>query len=63
MKHSLPVDWDWEKKPKRLVKSQDKTGKHKKSIYNMLSEYEEDSDNDDNEVEFSYETNDNTKQR
>lgn len=39
-----PPDWDWEKKPKRVEKSTNKVNKHRKSIYNMLSDYEEDSD-------------------
>lgn len=39
---SSPDDWDWERKPKKLEKGTNKAGKHRKSIYNMLSDYEED---------------------
>ena len=35
-------DWDWEKKPKRVEKGTNKSGKHRKSIYNMLTDYDED---------------------
>jgi hypothetical protein len=40
---SNPDNWDWEKKPKKIEKGTNKTGKHRKSIYNMLSDsYDED---------------------
>lgn len=35
-------DWDREKKIHKVVKGTDKIDKHRKSIYNMLSRYEED---------------------
>lgn len=35
-------DWDWELKPRKLEKGTNKAGKHRKSIYNMLSDYDED---------------------
>jgi hypothetical protein len=61
MKHNSPVDWDWEKKP-RKVQDRDtkKAGKHRKSIYNMLSDYEDDEsefDSEDGEVKRNYATN------
>lgn len=42
-------EWDHEKKIRRIEKGTDKSGKHRKSIYNMLSEqddYDLDSDSD-----------------
>lgn len=42
-------EWDQEKKIRRVEKGADKSGKHRKSLYNMLSEYDEsylDSDSD-----------------
>ena len=36
------ADWEWEKKPKGPKKGTDKIAKHRKSIYNMLSDYDED---------------------
>lgn len=62
MKHSVPMEWDWEKRPKRTEKGRSKDSKHKKSIYNMLSEFE-DFDNDQGEMELSYETEQDTKPR
>jgi hypothetical protein len=65
MKHR-PVDWDWEKKPKRVEKGTNKAGKHRKSLYNMLSEVEDDYYDDDNDgtVRYNYSSNVNyTKQR
>lgn len=59
-------DAEWEKKPKRVEKGLNKVGKHKKSIYNMLSEFEEDMDLDSDigEVKHGYSSNVNyTKQR
>lgn len=50
-------DWDPGKKPKRVEKGVDKSGKHRKSIYNMLSEYEEeflDSDSEDGTYNHNY---------
>lgn len=35
-------DFDREKKIHKVVKGTNKTGKHRKSIYNMLSDYDED---------------------
>jgi hypothetical protein len=59
MKHdTAPVDWDWEKKPRRVSKDTKKAGKHRKSIYNMLSDYEDDDlefDSEDGEVKHNYE--------
>ena len=37
-----PDNWEWEKKPKKVEKGTNKAGKHRKSIYNMLSDYDED---------------------
>lgn len=37
-------DWDREKKIHKVVKGTDKIDKHRKSIYNMLSRYEEEDD-------------------
>lgn len=45
-------DWEWEKKPRRVEKGADKAGKHRKSIYNMLSDY------DDEDLEFDSESGD-----
>lgn len=42
-------NWDREKKIHKVVKT-NKAGKHRKSIYNMLSEEEDDSDSE----EFEY---------
>lgn len=54
MKQKSP-DWEWEKKPKRVEKGTNKAGKHKKSLYNMLSEFEEDlNDDDDDESDVRY---------
>jgi len=39
---SKSSDWDREKKIHKVVKGTNKVGKHRKSIYNMLSDYEED---------------------
>lgn len=39
---SIPNEWDWEKKPKKVEKGTNKAGKHRKSIYNMLSDDSED---------------------
>lgn len=50
-------DWDWEKKPKRVEKGTNKAGKYKKSLYNMLSEYEEDLDVDGGDLTTNYSSN------
>lgn len=50
-------EWDQDKKLKRIEKGTDKSGKHRKSIYNMLSEYEDqdlDSDSEDGDVQHNY---------
>ena len=39
---SKSSDWDREKKIHKVVKGTNKVGKHRKSIYNMLSDYDED---------------------
>lgn len=39
-------DWDQEKKLKKVLKGTNKAGKHRKSLYNMLSE------DDDLELDF-----------
>lgn len=49
---SKSSDWDREKKVRKVVKGTDKTGKHRKSIYNMLSEYDE----DDLEIDYDSES-------
>ena len=58
-------DWDREKKIPKVLKGSDKSTKHRKSIYNMLRDYEEENDLDgDNEVAYGYHGNFNyTKQR
>ena len=40
------VNWEWEKKPRRVEKGSNKDTKHRKSIYNMLSDVEDDDDYD-----------------
>ena len=37
-----PDNWEWEKKPKKPEKGTNKASKHRKNIYNMLSDYDED---------------------
>ena len=63
MKRYTDPDREWEDKPRKVVKGTDKASKHRKSIYNMLSEYEDDYDLDfdseDGDVEDLY----NKKQR
>jgi len=44
-------DWDKEKKLHRVEKGTNKASKHRKSIYNMLSDYED----DDLDLEFDSE--------
>lgn len=60
-------DWEWEKKPRRVEKGTDKTGKHRKSIYNILSDFDEDElefDGESGDVKHSYDGNFNyTKRR
>lgn len=41
-----PDNWDWEKKPKKVVKGTNKAGKHRKNIYNMLSDFDEEDEFD-----------------
>ena len=48
-----PAEWEWEKRPKGPKKGTDKVAKHRKSIYNMLSDYDEDEYSDE---EFDSET-------
>lgn len=57
------TEWDQEKKIKRVEKGTDKSGKHRKSIYNMLSEYDSDSDSDDSESYHNYASNCNYDRR
>ncbi len=47
MKRKNDSEWDQDRKLKRIVKGTNKVDKHRKSIYNMLSEEEDDSDFDD----------------
>ena len=45
-------EWDQEKKLHRVEKGTNKAGKHRKNIYNMLSDYEDEdleSDGEDSE--------------
>lgn len=60
-------DWDREKKIKKVLKGTDKVGKHRKSIYNVLSDFDEDElefDSESGGVKHSYNGNFNyTKQR
>jgi len=46
---SKNFDQDREKKIHRVVKGTNKAGKHRKNIYNMLSDYEEDDQESDSE--------------
>lgn len=46
---SKSSDWDREKKVHRVEKGTNKAGKHRKSIYNMLSEEEDDFDSDESD--------------
>lgn len=52
MKHRSNSDWEWEKKPRRVEKGTDKAGKHRKSLYNILSDF------DENDIEFDSESGD-----
>jgi hypothetical protein len=57
-------DWGREKKLRKVLKGTDQVAKHRKSIYNMLSEQDLKDpkfDNEDSEVNIDYE--DYTKQR
>jgi hypothetical protein len=45
-------DWDQEWKPRKVLKGADKTSKHRKSIYNMLFEEEDDLDFESDESEI-----------
>jgi len=53
-------DFDREKKLRKVVKGTDKSCKHRKSIYNMLTEDEDDLeiesdlDTEDSDVEYNY---------
>lgn len=49
-----PDTWDREKKPKKTNKYTDKASKHRKSIYNMLSEYDEELYDDSDESDVYY---------
>ena len=46
---SKSSDWDREKKVHKVEKGTNKAGKHRKSIYNMLSEEEDDFDSDESD--------------
>lgn len=65
MSRKKTQDWDREKKLHKIVKGVDKVAKHRKSLYNMLSE--DDSDDVNGEVgkkNYGYHGNNNfTKQR
>lgn len=39
-------DWEWGKKPRRVEKGTDKASKHRKSIYNILSDADDESEFD-----------------
>lgn len=60
-------DWDREKKIRKVEKGTNKAGKHRKNIYNMLSDFNEDElefDSESGEVKHSYNGNFNySKQR
>lgn len=61
-----PSDWEWEKKPKKVVKGTNKAGKHRKNIYNMLSDYQEKYEEPDSDGKINYKFNSNlnySKQR
>lgn len=47
-------DWDQEKKLHRVEKGVNKANKHRKNIYNMLSDYEEEDLLDDSEESEVY---------
>lgn len=55
MKDSARVaeEWGFGKKLRKVTKGVDKTGKHKKSLYNMLSNDDSDLDNYDVDVSRS----------
>ena len=50
MKHKN-FEIDYEKKARRITKGIDKSGKYRKSIYNMLDEEDESLDLDNSEVD------------
>lgn len=52
--------FDREKKIHRVIKGQDQVAKHKKILYNMISEFEE---NDDMFDDLDYDTEENTIQQ
>jgi len=57
-------DWGREKKLRKVLKGTDQVAKHRKSIYNMLSEQDLKNpkfDNEDSDVDIDYENY--TKQR
>lgn len=64
------AEYDREKKIRRVSKGTDKSSKHRKSIYNMLTDDEEDlvieSETEDSDVKYNYSIQSNvnyTKQR
>lgn len=59
---SKSSDWDREKKVHRVEKGTNKAGKHRKSIYNMLSEEEDDFDSDESDY-LDYEKDNSHTQR
>ena len=57
-------EWDQEKKLHRVEKGTNKAGKHRKSIYNMLSDYEDDDlefDSEESEVLYDQGRNGSTR--
>lgn len=59
---SKSSDWDREKKVHKVEKGTNKAGKHRKSIYNMLSEEEDDFDSDESDY-LNYEEDNSQIQR
>lgn len=62
---SRPDDWEWEKKPRRVEKGANKDGKHRKSLYNILSDLddEDEFESESGDVKHSYNGNFNYSKR
>lgn len=52
MNRKANPDWEWEKKPRKVEKGTDKAGKHRKSIYNMLSDEDDEFDSAEGDVHY-----------
>ena len=62
-KQKSNYDTDYEKRPKRVVKGSDKSSKHRKSLYNMLLDEDDNLDLDDSDVDDTYIMHNHKKQR